>query len=93
MEAWKLKRRVDKPNFLAGGLMLAFSLLGGSYLAWSLVRALSSGLSPGKLGAIHEAWSASYCVFIAACCIGIALAAFIALMGLRWAGIIKDARS
>lgn len=93
MQSSKLKRSVDKSNLLAGGLMLAFSLLGGSYLAWSLVRALSSGLSPGKLGAIHQAWSASYCVFIAACCIGIALAAFMALMGLRWAGIIKGAGS
>jgi hypothetical protein len=82
---------LEKSNFIGGALTVACALAGGAYLARSLVRALSVGFSPGRLGAIHSAWSAQYCVFIAACCIGIGFALILSFMGLRWAGVIKDA--
>lgn len=75
---------MDKGNPLAGALMLAFSLSGGLYVVRTLLRALSNGFSPGKLGAIHQAGSVQFNVFVAACCIGIALMALMAFLGLRW---------
>ena len=80
---------MDKRNPLAGALTLAFSLLGGLYVVRALLRALSNGFSPGKLGAIHQAGSAQFGVFIAACCIGIGLMALLAFLGLRWLGITR----
>lgn len=79
---------MDKPNPLAGTLILAFSLLGGWYVARALLRALSNGFSPGKLGAIHQAGSIQYYAFVAACGIGIGLMTLLALLGLRWLGLI-----
>lgn len=77
---------------IAGALVIVLSFLGGLYVFHALARAVSLGISPGKLGAIHHAGSAQYWVFVAACCIGIALMILLAFIGLRWTGLLSGAR-
>jgi hypothetical protein len=83
---------MDKSNRLAGVLMLAFSALGAWFIVRSLVRALSNGYSPGKLGAIHQAGSIQYFAFVAGCFVGIGLVVVLGIFGLRSARLIGTAR-
>lgn len=83
---------MGKPNALAGSLMLGFSLAGAWYVTHALLRALSNGFSPGKLGAIHQAGSAQYYVFVTGCGIGLGLMAILAFLGLRWMGLANGTR-
>jgi hypothetical protein len=75
-------------NPLPGLIMVLLSLSGGWYITRFLWAAFSSGLVPGKLGAIHYAWSAQYTVSIAACVLGLVFVIALTMMGLRFAGLI-----
>ena len=78
---------MEKRNVPAGVAAVVFSVLGALYLVRALVLALSSGVSPGKLGAVHAAGSAPYFVFVLACLIGLGFMAILAALGLRWSGL------
>lgn len=78
---------MEHRNRAAGWLTVAASLAGGGYVLRALLRALASGVSPGKLGAMHHAWDARYCVFIAGCLIGLALMGALSVLGLQWLGL------
>jgi hypothetical protein len=68
-------------NPLPGSIMVLLSFL------W---EAFSRGFVPGKLGAIHYAWSAQYTVSVAACVLGLVFVIALSIMGLRFAGLIRQ---
>jgi hypothetical protein len=76
-------------NRLPGIVMVALSIFGAWYLARFLWIGLSRGFVPGKLGAIHLAWSLSYTVSVVACVLGLVFFAALIKMGLGYAGIIR----
>jgi hypothetical protein len=83
------------PRPVAGLTMVLLSFLGGGYIAWFLWRGLSLGFVPGRLGAIHYAWSANYIVSMAGCVLGLVFCISLTIMGWRFAGLIhwgKDKR-
>jgi hypothetical protein len=75
-------------NPLPGLIMVLLSPLGGWYITRFLWEALSSGFVPGKLGAIHYAWSAQYTVSVVACVLGLVFFVALTMMGLRYVGLI-----
>jgi hypothetical protein len=79
-------------NPIGGLLMVLFSVLGGCYLVWFLWKALSTGSVPGRLGAIHHAWSAGYTVSVASCFLGLGFVCVLIRMGLRFAGLIAPGK-
>jgi hypothetical protein len=81
---------MEKRNCMAGLVMLGFATFGGWYITRALLLAISSGASPGKLGAIHHAGSVNYFIFIVACFIGIALTVAVGVLGFRWTGLGKS---
>ena len=87
------ERYVRAKNLPAGLIAIAFSIFGGAYMVRALLRALESGYSTGRLGAIHQAGTVQYTVFIVACVVGVVLMFVLAFMGSRWAGFIKGPRS
>ncbi len=68
--------------------MALLSLVGAVFLVRFLWTGLASGSVPGKLGAIHYAWSPSYIVSIGGCVLGIGFAVGLIVMGLREAGVV-----
>jgi hypothetical protein len=76
-------------NLLSGMVMVALSIFGAWYVARFLWIALSRGFVPGKLGAIHLAWSVQYTVSVAACVLGLVFFGALIKMGLGYAGIIR----
>jgi hypothetical protein len=75
-------------NPLPGLILVLLSVIGGGYITRFLWEAFSSGFVPGKLGAIHYAWSAQYTVSVAACVLGLLFFITLTIMGLRFAGLI-----
>lgn len=87
------ERLVRDKHLPAGLIAIAFSIFGGAYMVRALLRALENGYSTGRLGAIHQAGTVQYTVFIVACVIGVVLMLVLAFMGSRWAGFINGPRS
>jgi hypothetical protein len=77
---------MEEHHRFAGGIVMIASLLGSLYLLSSLGIALASGVSRGRMGAIHHAWSTQYVAYLVACVIGLVLMAGVAFMGARWMG-------
>jgi hypothetical protein len=77
-------------NPLPGLIMVLLSFLAGWYVTRFLWEAFSRGFVPGKLGAIHYAWSAQYTVSVAACVLGLVFVIALSIMGLRFAGLIRQ---
>jgi hypothetical protein len=79
---------IEARDRLISLVMGLFSIFGGVYLARFLWAGLTRGFVPGKLGAIHHAWSASYTVSVAASIFAIGLCIALFIMALRWAGLV-----
>lgn len=68
----------------SGLLAIAGGLLVAGVCARHVLRALDSGLTRGKLGAVHAAPEVQYYASIAAGLVGIMLGCVLAGMGWRW---------
>ena len=76
---------------LAGALAIAGGLLVMGGCARHVVRALASGTTTGRLGAVYAMPHPSYIVSVAAGVLGIGLGALLARMGWRWLHQVKSA--
>jgi hypothetical protein len=69
----------------AGGLlMIAAGLIVIGWCARHLLRALSTGMTPGRLGAVHYLPELSYFISVGAGMLGIVFGAILVRMGWRW---------
>ena len=87
-QTYAFRSAAMEKNIPAGVVAVTFSVFGAVYLVRALIRAFKDGFSPGKLGAIHQAGTLEYAVFVAGCFLGLVLMFVLALMGLRWMGFL-----
>lgn len=84
---------MERRNLPVGIGAIAFSLVGTVYIIRSLARAVETGTSPGRLGAVHPSGSVEYTFYVGVCLLGIVLMAGVAAFGARWSGLLKKPRS
>ena len=73
-----------KDNRTAGVITIVLCTAAAAFLLNFLWKGLTTGMVPGKLGAIHMAGSVSYAVGIGAGFLGLAMLGTLAWMGVRW---------